>query len=69
MKHQHIMWYMAALIAVAGAALALDGPASTVLLALVALACPVMMMSMMSAGHGHRADHGGGHDDEIGKPS
>lgn len=69
MKRQHMMWYMAALIAVAVAALTLGGPASTVLLAPVELACPVMMVSMMSAGHGHGTDHDGGNDDEIRTPS
>ena len=61
MKRQHMMWYAATLIAVAVTALALGAPASTVLLALAVLACPVMMMFMMSAGRGHDTDHDGSH--------
>ena len=47
MKRQHMMWYVAALIAGVVTALAVGAPASTVLLALVVLACPLMMMFMM----------------------
>ncbi len=53
------------MITVAVAALALGGPASTVLLVLIALTCPVIMMAMMGAGQGHSTDHGGGGDTEI----
>ena len=60
MKRQHMMWYGAALIAAVLVALTLGAPASTVLLALVLLACPVMMMFMMSTGHGHGTGHDGG---------
>ncbi len=52
MKRQHMMWYAAALIAVAVTALALGAPASTVLLGLVVLACPLMMMFMMGGMQG-----------------
>jgi hypothetical protein len=47
MKRQHMTWYVAALIAAVVTALALGAPASAVLLALVVLACPLMMMFMM----------------------
>jgi Protein of unknown function (DUF2933) len=57
MKRQHMMWYAAALIAVGPVGLALGAPAATVLLALVVLACPVMMVFMMSGGHSHGTDH------------
>jgi hypothetical protein len=52
MKRQHMMWYVAALIAGVVTALAFGAPASTVLLALVVLACPLMMMFMMGNMHG-----------------
>ena len=52
MKRQHMMWYVAALIAGVVTALAVGAPASTVLLALVVLACPLMMMFMMGNMHG-----------------
>lgn len=54
MKRQHMMWFAAALIAVAVTALVLGAPASTVLLGVAVLACPVMMMFMMNGGHGQR---------------
>ena len=63
MKHQHMAWYAATLIAVAVTALALGAPASTVLLALVVLACPVMMMFMMGNMHGGGPRSGTGQDD------
>jgi hypothetical protein len=69
MKRQHMMWYAAVLIAVAVTALALGAPASTVLLGLLVLACPVMMIFMMSGGRGHGADHGGGDTNETRGPS
>ena len=69
MKRQHMMWSAAALIAGGVIALALGAPAPTVLLGLVVLACPVMMMFMMSAGHGHRTDHDGGDTNERHSPS
>jgi hypothetical protein len=59
MKRQHMMWCTAALIAGGVTVLALGPPASAVLLVLlglVVLACPVMMMFMLSGGHGHSAD-------------
>ena len=63
MKRQHMMWYGAALIAAVLVALTLGAPASTVLLALVVLACPVMMMFMMGNMHGGGPRSGTGHDD------
>ncbi len=69
MKRHHMMWYMAALIAAGVTALALGAPASTVLLALVALACPVIVMFMMSGGHGHGTNHDGGDTNETRSPS
>jgi hypothetical protein len=68
-KRQHMMWYAATLIAVAVTALALGAPASTVLLALAVLACPVMMMFMMSGGRGHGTDHDAGDTHETHSPS
>jgi len=62
-KRQHMMWYGAALIAAVLVALTLGAPASTVLLALVVLACPVMMMFMMGNMHGGGPRSGTGHDD------
>lgn len=58
MKRQHMMWCAAALIAGGVTVLALGAPASAVvlvLLGLVMLACLVMMF-MMSGGHGHSTD-------------
>ena len=52
MKRQHMMWYVAALIAGVVTALAVGAPASTVLLALVVLACPLMMLFMMGGTQG-----------------
>ena len=63
MKRQHMMWYVAALIAGVVTALALGAPASTVLLALVVLACPLMMMFMMGNMHGGAPRSGTGQDD------
>ena len=63
MKRQHIMWYVAVLIAAVVTALALGAPASTVLLALVVLACPLMMMFMMGNMHGGGPRSGMGQDD------
>ena len=63
MKRQHMMWYGAALIAAVLVALTLGAPASTVLLALVVLACPVMMMFMMGNMHGGGPRSGTGQDD------
>ena len=63
MKRQHMMWYVAALIAGVVTALALGAPASTVLLALVVLACPLMMMFMMGTMHGGGPRSGTGQDD------
>jgi len=63
MKRQHTMWYVAALIAGVVTALALGAPASTVLLALVVLACPLMMMFMMGNMHGGGPRGGTGQDD------
>jgi hypothetical protein len=63
MKRQHMMWYVAALIAGIVTALALGAPASTVLLALVVLACPLMMMFMMGNMHGGGPRSGAGQDD------
>ena len=68
MKRQHMMWYAAALITVAVSALAFGAPASTVLVALAVLACPVMMMFMMSGGQGHSADHDAGNTHETQDP-
>lgn len=68
MKRQHMMWYAAALIAIAVAAFALGAPALTVLLAVVVLACPVMMMFMMSGGQGHSTGHHDGDTDETHSP-
>jgi len=62
-KRQHMMWYGAALIAAVLVALTLGAPASTVLLALVVLACPVMMMFMMGNMHGGGPRSGTGQDD------
>ena len=69
MKRQHMMWYAAGLIAVAGTALVLGAPASAVLLALAVLACPVMMMLMMSGGRGNGTDHDAGDTNETHNPS
>jgi len=63
MKRQHMMWYVAALIAGVVTALAVGAPASTVLLALVVLACPLMMMFMMGNMHGGGPRSGTGQDD------
>ena len=63
MKRQHMMWYVAALIAGVVTALALGAPASTVLLALVVLACPLMMMFMMGNMRGGGPRSGTGQDD------
>jgi hypothetical protein len=63
MKREHMMWYVAALIAGAVTALALGAPASTVLVALVVLACPLMMMFMMGNMHGGGPRSGTGQDD------
>jgi len=63
MKRQHMMWYVAALIAGVVIALALGAPASTVLLALVVLACPLMMMFLMGNMHGGGPRSGTGQDD------
>ena len=63
MKRQHMMWYVAALIAGIVTALALGAPASTVLLALVVLACPLMMMFMMSNMRGGGPRSGTSQDD------
>ena len=63
MKRQHMMWYVAALIAGVVTALAVGAPASTVLLALVVLACPLMMMFMMGNMHGGGPGSGTGQDD------
>ena len=63
MKRQHTMWYVAALIAAVVTALALGAPASAVLLALVVLACPLMMMFMMGNMHGGGPRSGTGEDD------
>ena len=68
MKRQHMMWYAAALIAVAVSALAFGVSASTVLVALAVLACPVMMMFMMSGGQGHSTDHDAGNTRETQDP-
>ena len=62
MKRQHMMWYVAALIAGVVTALALGAPASTVLPALVVLACPLMMMFMMATMHGGGPQSGTGQD-------
>jgi len=67
-KRQHMMWYAAALIAVAVSALAFGVPASTVLVVLAVLACPVMMMFMMSGGQGHSTDHDAGNTRETQDP-
>lgn len=53
MKTAHILWYGAALSAVAIGAITPGAASSTVLLALVLLACPAMMMFMMASGHHH----------------
>ncbi|OBC08046.1 hypothetical protein A5784_01045 [Mycobacterium sp. 852013-50091_SCH5140682] len=58
MKRQHLAWYALALAAIIVGVLAGGGRASTVLLALVVLACPVMMMAMMS-GHGGQTHDSG----------
>ena len=63
MKRQHMMWYVAALIAAVLVALGFGASASTVLLALVVLACPVMMMFMMGNMHGGGPRNGTGEDD------
>ena len=63
MKRQHMMWYVAALIAGVVTALAVGAPASTVLLALVVLACPLMMMLMMGNMHGGGPRSGTDQDD------
>lgn len=65
MKRQHMMWYAAGLIAVAGAALAFGAPTSIVLLALGVLACPVMMMVMMSGTRGDGTGHDAGDSNET----
>jgi hypothetical protein len=57
------MWYAAALIAVAVTAFAFGAPASTVLVALAVLACPVMMVFMMGNMHGGGPRSGTGQDD------
>jgi hypothetical protein len=61
MKRQHLAWYALALAAVIVGVFAVGGRASTVVLALVVLACPVMMMAMMS-GHGGSSSHDSGAD-------
>ncbi|MDH6194274.1 hypothetical protein M2272_000895 [Mycobacterium frederiksbergense] len=61
MKRQNFRWYALALAVVIVGAFAVGVPASTVVLALVVLACPVMMMFMMG-GHGGRSNHGSGSD-------
>ena len=63
MKRQHTMWYVAALIAAVVTALTLGAPASTVLLALLVLSCPLMMMFMMGNMHGGGPRSGTGQDD------
>ena len=65
MKRQHVMWYGAALIAVAATSLALGAPASTVVRGLIVLACAVMMMLMMSNGRGSGTDHDDGDANEA----
>lgn len=57
MKSQYLPWYAIALTAAIIGAVALGVPMSTLLLALVVLACPLMMMFMMGGGHGHGSDH------------
>jgi hypothetical protein len=59
MKTQHALWYGAAVVAVALAAIVLGAPASLVLLALLLLACPVMMMFMMGGMGGGMGRMGG----------
>lgn len=51
MKRQHVWWYAAAVAAAVIGAVALGAPASTILLGLALLGCPLMMMFMMG-GHG-----------------
>ena len=63
MKREHMMWFVVALIAAVLVALGFGAPASTVLLALVVLACPVMMMFMMGNMRGGGPRNGTGEDD------
>lgn len=61
MKHPNLLMYAVALsILVAGQAFA-RVPLSTLLIGLVALACPLMMMFMRAGGHG-------GSDEDVGGP-
>ncbi len=64
MKSQHMLWYGVAVVAGVVAAISLGAPASTVLLALVLLACPVMMMFMMGGRGGMGGGHGHGSDQD-----
>lgn len=63
-----MMWYAAALIAVAVSALAFGATASTVLVVLAVLACPMMMIFMMSGGQGHGTNHDAGDTHETQDP-
>lgn len=57
MKRQHLPLYAIALaILIVGLSFA-GVPVQALLLGLVLLACPLMMMFMMSGGHGHGSDH------------
>lgn len=56
MNSRNLRWYAIAL-ALLVVGLSIGGaPMSTLLIALVVLACPVMMMVMMGS-HGHSGDH------------
>lgn len=72
MKHPNLPMYAAALsILVAGLAFA-GVPFSTLLIGLVALACPLMMMFMMAGGHGGSDEDAGGprqHDHHDQRPT
>jgi hypothetical protein len=59
MKPRYFLWYFAAVALTAAGAIALHAPASTVLIALVLLSCPLMMLFMMG---GMGGGHGSGQD-------
>ena len=61
MKRQHLPLYAIALAIVIVGLAFVGVPVQTILLGLVALACPVMMMFMMG-GHGGHGDGGSGQD-------
>ncbi len=57
MKGSHMLWYALTVGAIALRAKVFGMSGSTILWALIALTCPVMMMFMMG-GHGGGSNHG-----------